>query len=244
MKKPGSTNIIMVFVVILVICCICSSCIYFTSKSSTSSSSSDTLYPTSSSTTYSEDPNPPPPDETPTSSSTYYYQTPTSSSTYYYQTPTSSSFDPGSSYAGNNGVITSISDKLYYGDRLYNSPGGSYLGFNTSGQLVFGTTVIAGSVITSPNRTTTYVELTKDIDDIPAHLPISKAKFGMELYQNGTKTYYKSIEIPKASSFGTVLLTTGTSSANPWIITKNGSLLLDASMTTSTISGATITKSM
>jgi hypothetical protein len=56
----------------------------------------------------------------------------------------------------------------------------------------------------------------------------ASGRVGIEVYRNGLKYYEKYIYIPRASYGGTFLLVNGGSSTNPWMITKDGTPVLNA----------------
>jgi hypothetical protein len=139
-------------------------------------------------------------------------------------------------------AITSISDKLYYGDKLNddkpNAEGKlAFIGFNNDGKIIFDfyntlaqPTIIIGNNIQSNtlktpiNPTTTYMQLIK----VAPPNTYSSGKVGIEVYRNGLKYYEKYILIPRALYGGTYLLINGGSSTNPWTITRDGTPVLNA----------------
>jgi len=64
--------------------------------------------------------------------------------------------------------------------------------------------------------------------------PYASGRVGIEVYRNGLKYYEKYIFIPKALYTGTYLLMNGGSATNPWMITREGTSVLNANTPLST----------
>jgi len=156
---------------------------------------------------------------------------PTSSSTFS-QTPTSSSYI-------SNRSITSISDKLYYGDKLesVNKVGGKapFISFNSKGQIIFTSassveTVVLGSAISDvPVSLPTYTYITI-VKEPPVNFGGWNGRITFKVTRNGITYYKKKIifKIPTSTYTQTYLLISGDSVDNPWILTKDGVPLLSA----------------
>jgi len=63
---------------------------------------------------------------------------------------------------------------------------------------------------------------------VPPPNPYASGRVGIEVYRNGLKYYEKYIFIPRASYGGTFLLVNGGSATNPWMITREGTSVLNA----------------